>query len=80
MESYTIAKPRSYAIQPRDQIPEETSNSRFATVKYDRERKLIENDPFLLEEHRYLDRLKQMELRQNQKVEDHYQKYTLPDI
>jgi hypothetical protein len=47
---------------------------------YDTERNLIENDPFLLEEHRYLDRLKNMELRQNQKVSKHYIEFTLPDI
>jgi hypothetical protein len=79
MASYALAKPQSYNVRPQPHL-DETDRSGFETVKYDRERKLIENDPFLLEEHRYLDRLKNMELRQNQKVEEHYQKYTLPDI
>lgn len=79
MASYALAKPQSYNTRPRPRL-DDTGGSAFETVKYDRERKLIENDPFLLEEHRYLDRLKNMELRQNQKVEEHYQKYTLPDI
>ena len=64
MDSYaTLNKPQSYVIKPKRL--EETSGSGFETVKYDREQKLFENDPFLLEEHRYLDRLKNSELRQN---------------
>ena len=49
------------------------------TNSYEPERNLMENDPYLLEEHRYLDRLKNMELRQNQKTEKHYIEFTLPD-
>ena len=66
MDSYGLAKPQSYVTKPNPiQLGMDSASSRFETVKYDRERKLIENDPFLLEEHRYLDRLKKMELRQN---------------
>ena len=39
----------------------------------------MSHDPYLLEEHRYLDRLKNMELRHNQKVEKHYIEFTVPD-
>lgn len=47
---------------------------------YDYEKLLLEQDAHLLEEQRYLNRLKNSEIRQNRHFSDHYSKVMMPNL
>lgn len=63
-------------------LPAENASGRklFNTEQeiYQHEKLLLEQDAHLLEEQRYLNRLKNSELRQNKNLTDHYQQVTRP--
>ena len=57
---------------------DDPSYDSFAVKKYGEEAKLLEQDPFMLEEQRYLDRLKLSQLKQNLNYDNMNQKFTIP--
>ena len=53
-------------------------NNIDAYQRFNADAKLLEQDPFMLEEQRYLDRLKKSQIKQNLNYENMNQKYVIP--
>ena len=50
----------------------------YSQQRYNEEAKLLEQDPFMLEEQRYLDRLKLSQIKQNMNYDNMNKNYTIP--